>query len=697
MSQLLDVLVRHQGRASQVQALRAVTAVIGRNDEHQDDITRLIRERLDSTIAVGTRCLLLQLFSAVPNASSLQCLKAASEDRDPSVRDRAIRTLSRYPDPAAIDVLLHVFQVSTDNAHRAVALRGCVRLLKVDKIPPEWAIRVYEQLVAHASSVAEKKLVLSGLAEIQHPEALRLAQGFLNDDEVKAEAALALEAIAGNTPVAIDFDDEITALMGKTGGAKLVDSPISGKALSLNGADARIELRRTEAWSVGDDDFTVALWVHPASARQAGLLCVGGYNWRHGWLIDVHPDGSVRLETSDANNKNNGSIRTSGGWLTSGQWAHIAITVSRGDDDARIFINGHEKAKGRIDAVDLTNREANIVIGGIENSNRNNFHGEIDEVSIRKQILSADEIQALVEPGRKLVATDRNKGQQRAPISPTVGTWEFAQETDREILTGTLRIKDARSGIYAVRDKEVDLDELTTDGNQMAFKVTLMFNDREFSMQFKGAVEGTILKGQWTTPRGTRNAEAKRVATALFDGETFGGLEGDLEFFRIEQGAIVAGSLDRPIPHNTFLTTTREYSDFELRLKARLTGKGDNAGIQFRSRRIPGSHEMVGYQADMGHSAGQNIWTCLYDESRRRCFLAEPNQTELARVFRTDGWNELTIRCVGRHVEIWLNGYQAIDYTESDPSIELRGMIGFQIHGGPPSEAWYKDITIKEL
>jgi len=697
MAQLLDVLVSRQDQVLQIQALRAVTAVISRNDEHRDDIARLVQGRLGNATAIAARCSLLQLLSVVPTESSLQRLRAASEDRDPSVRDVAIRTLARYPDPAAIDALLQVFQTSTASAHRAVALRGCVSLLKADKISPERATKVYKQLVARASTPAEKKLILSGLAVARYPAARGIVEDFMDDDAVKAEAALALEAIARNAPATVDFNDEATALNGKVGDAKLVDSPIAGKALSLNGTDARLELVRSQAWSVGAAAFTATLWVRPESPKQAGILCVGGYGWRHGWLIDVHPDGFVRLETSNASSKNNGSIRTPGGVLASGRWTHIAVAVSRADDDARIFINGHEKAKGKIGAADLTNRDANVVIGGIENDNRYNFHGQIDEVTICRRSLSIGQIQALVGPGRKLVATDQNRGKKLEPISPAVGIWQFTRETDRGMFTSILNIKDAKSGTYTIRDNEVDLDELAVDGNRVAFKVTLRFNDREFAMQFKGAVEGTTLKGQWTTPRGTRDAEAKRVATALFDGKTFNGWEGDREFFRIEQGAIVAGSLNRPIPHNTFLATTKEYGDFELTLKAKLTGKGDNAGIQFRSRRIPGSHEMIGYQADMGRSAEKNIWTCLYDESRRRCFLAEPDQDELAKVFCADDWNEFTIQCVGRHVQIWLNGYHAIDYTEPNRDIEQRGMIGVQIHGGAPSEAWYKDITIKEL
>ena len=48
-------------------------------------------------------------------------------------------------------------------------------------------------------------------------------------------------------------------------------------------------------------------------------------------------------------------------------------------------------------------------------------------------------------------------------------------------------------------------------------------------------------------------------------------------------------------------------------------------------------------------------------------------------------------------MQLWINGTQTVDYTEPDDKIEQKGHIAVQIHGGPASEAWYKDIRIKEL
>lgn len=183
--------------------------------------------------------------------------------------------------------------------------------------------------------------------------------------------------------------------------------------------------------------------------------------------------------------------------------------------------------------------------------------------------------------------------------------------------------------------------------------------------------------------------------TPLFNGKTFDGWEGDQKVFRIEDGAVVGGSLKEPLKHNEFLATTQEYGDFELRLKVRLVGPeaSANGGIQIRSRRVPNSFEMSGYQADMG----QHYWASLYDESRRNKTLVGPKPEELAKVLKRSDWNDYVIRCQGRHIELWLNGLKSVDYTEPDEKIEQRGLIGLQIHSGPASEAWYKDIKIRKL
>src|SRR5215208_7371950 len=123
-------------------------------------------------------------------------------------------------------------------------------------------------------------------------------------------------------------------------------------------------------------------------------------------------------------------------------------------------------------------------------------------------------------------------------------------------------------------------------------------------------------------PGMTGQAPAAQAGVPIFNGRTFDGWEGNLAIFRIEDGAIVGGTLKDKIARNEFLCTTKEYGDFELRLKFKVLGKGANAGVQFRTKRIPNHHEVIGYQADVG----QNYWGALYDESRRKKVLAGPDK-----------------------------------------------------------------------
>ena len=190
------------------------------------------------------------------------------------------------------------------------------------------------------------------------------------------------------------------------------------------------------------------------------------------------------------------------------------------------------------------------------------------------------------------------------------------------------------------------------------------------------------------------NADEKEKGfQVLFDGKTLEGWDGDAKVFRVEDGTIIGGQLKEKIPHNYFLSTKEEYSDFELRLEFKLIGADTNAGVQLRSKRIPDHHEMIGYQADLG----QNYWGALYDESRRNKILLAPDKGKLAKVLKRDDWNSYRILCEGRHIQLWINDFQTVDYMEDDEKIEQSGLIAVQIHGGGPGEAHYRNIRIRKI
>ncbi len=211
----------------------------------------------------------------------------------------------------------------------------------------------------------------------------------------------------------------------------------------------------------------------------------------------------------------------------------------------------------------------------------------------------------------------------------------------------------------------------------------------EFHPQFLGT-------GTFRNPLEDAPPPMSAKPTRLFDGRSFEGWQEQTpRTWRIEKGALVGGSLDATVPHNDFLSTTKEFKNFDLRLKVKLAGTGFvNGGIQLRSQRLKDpAYEMTGYQADMG----EGYWGSLYDESRRNKTLAHPHAAVIKQIVKTNDWNDYIIRCEDRHIRLWLNGVQTVDYTEEDQTIPLSGLIGLQIHGGGKAEASYRDITLAEL
>ncbi|MEO6246339.1 MAG: DUF1080 domain-containing protein, partial [Opitutaceae bacterium] len=181
---------------------------------------------------------------------------------------------------------------------------------------------------------------------------------------------------------------------------------------------------------------------------------------------------------------------------------------------------------------------------------------------------------------------------------------------------------------------------------------------------------------------------------ALFNGTDLAGWDGDPGVWRVRAGVIVGGSLEGN-PRNEFLATTRRYRNFTLRLEYRLTGTEGfvNGGVQFRSVRIPQPpNEMSGYQADIG--AGHS--GCLYDESRRKKFLARATDEQIKRLEKSGEWNHYEIICDGPRTELRLNGETTVTYEESDPGVALDGLIALQIHGNCKAEIAYRNLVLEE-
>lgn len=126
------------------------------------------------------------------------------------------------------------------------------------------------------------------------------------------------------------------------------------------------------------------------------------------------------------------------------------------------------------------------------------FKGTLDGATLKGQMTSSR--------GTREVA-----GKKMAAASAVAGTWELTSESSRGTRTSTLKVTDGMTATYTSRDQETPVTDLKVEGNQISFKMTRTYNDRQFTMEFKGTVTGTTLKGEFITSRGSRPVTGKKI------------------------------------------------------------------------------------------------------------------------------------------------------------------------------------------
>lgn len=197
----------------------------------------------------------------------------------------------------------------------------------------------------------------------------------------------------------------------------------------------------------------------------------------------------------------------------------------------------------------------------------------------------------------------------------------------------------------------------------------------------------------------------------LFDGKTLEGWKGFDKFWSVQNGSIVGQTTaDNPTNGNTFLIWQGgNVGDFEFRCKVRF--EGNNSGVQYRSEVVDADNFVLkGYQADL--HPNQNYFGMMYGEKTGRGIIAQRGQKiEVGEDGKTqvvgkvgDGaqltdteWNELRIIAVGNRLIHQVNGVTTVDITDNHPESFKSGVLGLQLHAGPPMKVEFRNLLYRKL
>jgi hypothetical protein len=167
--------------------------------------------------------------------------------------------------------------------------------------------------------------------------------------------------------------------------------------------------------------------------------------------------------------------------------------------------------------------------------------------------------------------------------------------------------------------------------------------------------------------------------------------EGLKQYWHLDGNTLVGNSGEKGLTFNTFLCSKTKYKNFELSFKVRLKDGKGNSGVQIRSKvHDPAKFAVTGPQADIG----EGWWGSLYGENFGGMMKAA-DRTQISSVLKPKDFNDYSIKVIGKHVTIRINGVTAVD--QEFEKMPEEGIIAFQLHAGGPMEVTFKDIQFREL
>jgi HEAT repeat protein len=139
---------------------------------------------------------ILRVLPKVGGALSLKAVVAETGGPDPQAQTAAVYALSQWPDFAASGELLRIATTTASKRYRLLAVDGYVRLVGRANMTGPRKLALFQDLLAQAFDDSDKKAVVTGVAAVREPEALRLLAGCLDHPALADTAAAGLLELA---------------------------------------------------------------------------------------------------------------------------------------------------------------------------------------------------------------------------------------------------------------------------------------------------------------------------------------------------------------------------------------------------------------------------------------------------------------------------------------------------------------------
>lgn len=187
----------------------------------------------------------------------------------------------------------------------------------------------------------------------------------------------------------------------------------------------------------------------------------------------------------------------------------------------------------------------------------------------------------------------------------------------------------------------------------------------------------------------------KKKWISLFDGKTLNGWKvgANAETFKVDNGAIVVNGKVAHLFYDGD-AGAHNFKNFELSLDI-MTMPGSNSGVYFHTQYQEGGWPQKGYEVQVNNS---------HTDWRRTAGLYAVQDVKEAPA-NDNEWFNMHIVVKDKHVTVFVNKKQLVDYIEPEQPERPKGMEGRLLSSGtialqghdPKSKVMYKNIKLKLL
>jgi HEAT repeat protein len=192
----------------------ALVAITGRAGARAVPSLLPLAQSSDSAV----RIIALRVLASAGGPEALAAVKAAVEDKDETVQDDAVRTLSTWPnnwpeDSGVAEPLLALAKTDSKTSHQVLALRGYLQYVQGDKqLKDDAKVGKITELLPLIKRPEQMRLAIAAIGAIPNAVVLEMLATFASDAAVAEDACSAIVKLAGGNLPGVSKEQRQKAL-----------------------------------------------------------------------------------------------------------------------------------------------------------------------------------------------------------------------------------------------------------------------------------------------------------------------------------------------------------------------------------------------------------------------------------------------------------------------------------------------------